>query len=91
MNWIVCYGVVVAAVVIVGSAQSDVKDDAYISRYGLDVDKPGRSCADIYEKNPSSHGKSGHYLIKTDDLFLAQCDMETEYEGKKRLVEDCRF
>ena len=45
-------------------------------RYGLDVDNPGTSCADIYEKNPMSHDKSGAYLVKTNKLFLAQCDME---------------
>ena len=45
-------------------------------RYGLDVDNPGTSCADIYEKNPTSHDKSGAYLVKTNKLFLAQCDME---------------
>ena len=45
-------------------------------RYGLDVENPGTSCADIYEKNPMSHYKSGPYLVKTNELFLAQCDME---------------
>lgn len=45
-------------------------------RYGLDVESPGVSCADIYEKNSVSHGKSGTYLVKGDVLFLAQCDME---------------
>ena len=46
------------------------------ARYGLDVDSPGASCADIYEKNPMSHDKSGLYLVKTDKIFFAQCDME---------------
>ena len=45
-------------------------------QYGLNIGDPGASCNDIYEKNPSSHGKSGQYLIKTDKLFLADCDME---------------
>ena len=46
------------------------------SRYRLYVDNPGASCADIYEKNPTSRARSGLYLIKTNKIFLAQCDME---------------
>ena len=83
MKWIVHYSVLIAAILVIGRAQSDTKD-ATSNRYGLDVNKPGQSCADIFEKNPSSHGRSGHYLIRTNDLFLAQCDMETENEGKKK-------
>ena len=75
--------VLIAGILVVGRALSDTKDDTN-SRYGLDVDKPGQSCVDIYEKNPSSHGKSGQYFIRTNDLFLAQCDMETEYQGKTK-------
>ena len=89
MKKIVYYSIILAAVLIVGRAQSDdiilKPNDTYniiYNRYGLDVDEPGLSCADIYDKNPSSHGKSGHYLIRTNDLFLAQCDMEAEHEGK---------
>ena len=44
--------------------------------YGLHVNSPGASCADIYEKNVISHDRSGLYLIKTDKTFLAQCDMQ---------------
>ena len=88
MKWMVYYSIIIATVLVVGRAQSDdffIKDTNDTSnRYGLDVDKPGQSCADIYEKNPSSHGKSGHYLVRTNDLFLAQCDMETEYQGKTK-------
>ena len=68
----------IATLLVVGRAQCNAKNDAY-NRYGLSVDEPGQSCADIYNKNPSSHGKSGHYLIRTNDLFLAQCDMEAEH------------
>ena len=78
MKWIVCYSIVMVASLTLGSAQADIEDDGY-NRYGLDVDKPGYSCADIYQKNPTSRGKSGLYLIKTNDLFLAQCDMENDY------------
>ena len=84
MKWIVCYSIVMAASLTLGRAKADIEDDGY-NRYGLDVDRPGYSCADIYEKNPTCRGKSGHYLIKTNDLYLAQCDMENDYEaGKKK-------
>ena len=84
MKWIILYSIVMAATLTLGSAGGDTQDDGN-NRYGLDVDRPGYSCADIYEKNPTSHGKSGHYLIKTNDLYLSQCDMETEYDaGKKK-------
>ena len=83
MKCMIHYIALIAAILVVGRAQCDTKDDTN-NRYGLDVDKPGKSCADIFEKNPSSHGKSGHYLIRTNDLFLAQCDMETENEDKKK-------
>ena len=51
------------------------QDDTY-TRYGFDVDLPGASCVDIYNKNPTSHGRSGYYVLKTDHLFFAYCDME---------------
>ena len=47
-------------------------------RYGFDIDLPGASCADIYNKNPTSHGRSGYYVLKTDYFFFAYCDMELE-------------
>ena len=53
------------------------------SRYGFDVSSPGSSCADIYENNPESRGKSGYYVIKTTTLFFAYCDMEMECGGVK--------
>lgn len=49
--------------------------------YGLIV--PGLSCADIFNKNPTSHGRSGYYVIKTDRLRFAYCDMELECGGIK--------
>jgi len=33
-------------------------DNCTVTSYRLDVNSPGTSCHDIYEKNPSSHGKS---------------------------------
>ena len=47
-----------------------------INQYGLDVDNPGASCADIYDTNPASHGKSGYYVVKTDHVLIVYCDME---------------
>ena len=52
-------------------------------KYGLDIDNPGVSCADIYNKNPTSHGRSGYYVLKTDHLFFAYCDMELDCGGNK--------
>ena len=62
------------AVVILLIQLAIAKEDA--TSYGLHVNSPGASCADIYEKNPMSHDTSGLYLVKTDKTFLAQCDME---------------
>ena len=56
------------------------EDDVTCSRYGFDVDFPGSSCADIYYKNTESHG---YYVINTDHLFFAYCDMELECGGTK--------
>ena len=50
--------------------------DDTCTRYGFDVDLPGASCADIYNKNPTNHGRSGYYVLKTDHLFFSYCDME---------------
>ena len=53
------------------------------SRYGLDNNLPGASCVDIYNINPTSHGRSGYYVLKTDHLFFAYCDMELDCGGNK--------
>ena len=53
------------------------------SHYGFDVNTPGASCADIYDNNPASHGKSGYYVVKTDHVLLVYCDMELECSGHK--------
>ena len=57
--------------------------DDTCTRYGFDIDYPGASCADIYNKNPTSHGRSGYYVLKTDRLFFAYCDMELDCGGNK--------
>ena len=59
------------------------QDDTCSTRYGFDIDLPGASCADIYNKNPTSHGRSGYYVLKTDRLFFAYCDMELDCGGIK--------
>ena len=43
----------------------------------------GDSCADIYNKNPTSHGRSGYNVLKIDHLFFAYCDMELDCGGIK--------
>ena len=57
--------------------------DDTCTRYGFDIDLPGASCADIYNKNPTSHGRSGYYVLRTDHLFFAYCDMELDCGGTK--------
>ena len=52
-------------------------------RYGFDVEFPGASCADIHNKNPASHGKSGYYVIETDHVHTVYCDMELKCSGHK--------
>ena len=47
MKCMVHYIVLIAAILVVGRAQSDTKDVDINNQYGLDVDKPGQSCADI--------------------------------------------
>ena len=36
-----------------------------------------------YNKNPTSHGRSGYYVLKTDHLFFAYCEMELDCGGNK--------
>ena len=81
MEFIVCsFVIVLLQQIALASAESCSEG------YGLNVDNPGTSCGDIYEKNPSSHGKSGQYLIKTDKLYLAYCDME-DWKGWMKIAD----
>ena len=43
--------------------------------YGLTKRLPGQSCKAIYLLNPTSHGKSGNYIIRTDKLITVYCDI----------------
>ena len=68
-------------ITLLGHKKPDIAD--ICSRYGLDNNLPGASRADIYNKNPTSHGRSGYYVLKTDHLFFAYCDMELDCGGNK--------
>ena len=73
---------IIVALAILAVSLVMAQDDT-CSRYGFDIDLPGASCADIYNKNPTSHGRPGYYVLKTDHLFFAYCDMELDCGGTK--------
>ena len=73
---------IIVALAILGTSLAMAQDDT-CTRYGFDIDFPGASCADIYNKNPTSHGRSGYYVLKTNHLFFAYCDMELDCGGDK--------
>jgi len=77
-----CYTIIVV-LAILGTSLIMAQHDTCI-RYGFNIDLPGASCADIYNKNPTTHGRSGYYVIKTHYLFFAYCDMELDCGGNKR-------
>lgn len=72
----------IITVVLISSSVMATQNDT-CTRYGFDVDNPGLSCADIYDNNPASHGKSGYYIVKTDHIQTVYCDMELECGGHK--------
>ena len=76
---------IIVALAILGTSLVVAQDDTCTcsTRYGFDIDLPGASCADIYNKNPTSHGRSGYYALKTDHLFFAYCDMDLDCGGIK--------
>ena len=52
--------------------------------YGFSSSCPGKSCLDIYQKNPSSRGVSRQYTIKVGGYFrIVHCDMSLECGGEK--------
>ena len=76
------WSTIIVVTAILGASLVLAKDDT-CTRYGFDIDNPGVSCADIYNKNPASHGRSGYYVLKTDRLLFAYCDMELDCGGNK--------
>ena len=82
MKMIVGYYTIIA-VMLVSSSVMGTQHNHTCTRYGFDVDNPGVSCADIYDNNPASHGKSGYYIVKTDDIHTVYCDMELQCGGHK--------
>ena len=74
---------IIVALATLGASLVVAQDDTCSTRYGFDIDLPGASCADIYYKNPTTHGRSGYYVLKTDHLFFAYCDMELDCGGIK--------
>ena len=77
------YTIIVALAIILETSLVVAQDDTCSTRYGFDIDLPGASCVNIYSKNPTSHGRSGYYVLKTDHLFFAYCDMELDCGGIK--------
>ena len=54
------------------------------TEYGLNPACPGKSCVDIYQKNPRSHGVSQQYIVKIGtDFHFVYCDMNLECGGEK--------
>ena len=52
--------------------------------YGTSRSCPGKSCSDIYHKNPNSHGVSRWYIIKDGTHYRSvYCDMNLECGGEK--------
>jgi len=60
---------------------------SYTNQYGFIPVLTRESCRDIYQHNPTSHGKSGYYVIKIgnqpDFVYYA---MELECGGEKSLM-----
>ena len=72
--------IIIVALTILAASLVMAQDDT-CTRYGFDIDLPGASCADIYNKNPTSNGRSGYYVLKADHLFFAYCDMQLDCGG----------
>ena len=57
---------------------------SFCSSLGMLQSSPGKSCADIYQVNKASRGRSGLYWINTTSgLHQVNCDMELECGGHK--------
>ena len=77
--------VVYYTIIVTALLDQVVSDDptTCTTKYGLELDHPGTSCDDIYEKNPASHYKSGLYVIKTNKVQLVYCDMNLQCGSHK--------
>ena len=52
--------------------------------YGSSSSCPGKSCSDIYHKNPNSRGVSRQYVVKIGTAYrFVYCDMSLECGGEK--------
>ena len=78
----VYYAIIVTAL-LNHVASADHDSTTCTNKYGLELDHPGTSCADIYEKNPESHDKSRLYVMKTNKVQLVYCDMSLECGSHK--------
>ena len=68
-------GVIVLIVVIINWCGTLV--DGGQCDYGKSSACPGKSCSDIYHRNPSTHELPGTYVVKNDaDLTIVYCDMK---------------
>ena len=56
---------------------------AFCSSLGTDSSSPGKSCADIYQVNKASRGRSGYYWINNTSPVKVYCDMELKCGGVK--------
>ena len=54
---------------------------SFVNKLGTDSSHPAKSCRDIYNYNMASHGQSGYYWIKTDQVYRVYCDMELTCGG----------
>ena len=76
MKMTASYYIIVAVMLYSSSVMATQQINDTCTKYGFNVDNPGVSCADIYDNNPASHGKSGYYIVKTDHIYTVYCDME---------------
>ena len=74
----------VAVLAVVVTSNPVVGVDIDYNEYGLCAKLPGESCRNIYQLNPTSHGKSGYYVVQAGDRpMFVYCDMELECGGEK--------
>ena len=67
-------------IIIIATVSNFVLAD---KEYGRIQTKPGKSCRDIYQMNPTSHGDSNYYVVMTNKPIFVYCDMTLECGGEK--------